>query len=51
VHFLHFPFTADQIAKFRDPATRVLLGISHEHYNHLASIEGTSRASLSEDFD
>lgn len=51
VHFLHFPFTADQIAKFRDPATRVLLGISHEHYNHLASIEGASRASLSEDFE
>tara|TARA_R110000868_G_scaffold241219_5_gene495754 strand:+ start:1552 stop:2142 length:591 start_codon:yes stop_codon:yes gene_type:complete len=51
VHFLHFPFTPELIAKFRDPATRVLIGISHEHYNHLAVIDGASRASLSADFD
>ncbi len=51
VHFLHFPFTAELIAKFRDPATRVLIGISHEHYNHLAVIDGASRASLASDFD
>ncbi|MDO8422812.1 MAG: DUF3501 family protein [Parvibaculum sp.] len=51
VHFLHFPFTPELIAKFRDPATRVLIGISHEHYNHLAVIDGASRVSLSADFD
>jgi hypothetical protein len=51
VHFLHFPFTPEQIEKFRDPRTRVLLGIAHEHYNHLAPIDGAARASLSEDFD
>lgn len=51
VHFLHFPFTPELIAKFRDPATRVLIGISHEHYNHLAVIDGASRASLAADFD
>jgi hypothetical protein len=50
VHFLHFPFTPEAIAKFRDPATRVLIGIAHEHYNHLAAIDGASRASLAADF-
>ncbi len=51
VHFLHFPFTAGQITKFRDPKVRVMIGIGHEHYNHLAVIDGTSRASLAADFD
>jgi hypothetical protein len=51
VHFLHFPFTPAQIAKFRDPKVRVMIGIGHEHYNHLAVIEGASRESLAADFD
>jgi hypothetical protein len=50
IHFLHFPFTAAQIAKFRDPATRVLLAIGHENYGHMALVEGATRASLAEDF-
>lgn len=51
VHFLHFPFTPAQIEKFRNPKVRVMIGISHEHYNHLAVIDGASRASLAADFD
>lgn len=51
VHFLHFLFTPAQIAKFRDPKVRVMIGIGHEHYNHLAVIDGASRESLAADFD
>ncbi|MGV8997528.1 MAG: DUF3501 family protein [Parvibaculaceae bacterium] len=50
VHFLHFPFSADAVKKFRDPSTRVLLGITHENYNHLAVIDGAARTSLAGDF-
>lgn len=32
VHFLYFPFTAEQIAKFHAPGTRITLGIAHEAY-------------------
>lgn len=51
VHFLRFPFTAAQIAKFRTPGTTVMLGISHSNYGHLAIVGEPSRAALAEDFD
>lgn len=50
VHFLHFPFTADQIAKFRDPSTDVMIEIDHPNYGHMAKISPDSRAALAEDF-
>jgi len=51
VHFLHFPFTPEQIAKFRDPKVRVMLAITHPNYGHMALIDGETRASLAADFD
>lgn len=50
VHFLHFPFSAEAIRKFRDPSVRVLLTIAHENYGHMALVDGVTRASLAEDF-
>ena len=50
VHFLHFPFTADQIAKFRDPNVDVTLEISHPNYGHMARIPAESREALAADF-
>jgi len=35
VHFLRFPLSAEQVARFRDPATQILVGCSHEAYSHL----------------
>lgn len=51
VHFLHFPFTSEQIAKFRDPKVRVMLAITHPNYGHIALIDGETRASFAADFD
>lgn len=51
VHFVHFPFTDAQIAKFRDPSTRITLGITHPAYGHLAILPDGVRAALAEDFD
>src|ERR1700760_3034940 len=30
VHFLRFPLTSDQVARFRDPAVEILVGCNHE---------------------
>ena len=51
VHFLHFAFTAAQIARFRAPGTQVLLGFKHPHYGHMAVMPDETRAELATDFD
>ena len=51
VQFLHFRFTPEQIAAFRDPATPVVVGIGHAHYGHMAIMPEAMRAALAADFD
>ncbi len=51
VQFVHFPFTAAQIAKFRAPGTEVVVGFNHENYGHMALMSETVRAALAKDFD
>jgi hypothetical protein len=50
VHFLRFPLTADQVSRFRDPATQIMVGCSHEAYSHLAGLPPATRAELAKDF-
>ena len=50
VHFLRFAFTPDQVARFRDPATQILVGCGHEAYSHLAGLTPATRAELVKDF-
>ncbi len=50
VHFLRFPFTAEQVAAFRTPGTRVLLAIEHPNYGHIAVMPETTREALAKDF-
>jgi hypothetical protein len=50
VHFLHFPFTADQIAAFRGGAGTAMVGCDHPLYSHLAGLSPETRAELSRDF-
>ena len=50
VHFLRFPLTDAQIARFRDPATQILVGCSHEGYSHLAGLAPATRAELAREF-
>jgi len=51
VHFLHFPMTADQAAKFKTAGTQVLLGINHPNYGHIAVMSEAVRSELSKDLD
>ena len=50
VHFLKFPLSAEQIAAFRTPGSRILLGIDHPKYAHLAALPEAVREALAEDF-
>ena len=49
VHFLRFPLTGAQIAAFRDPATRVMIGCDHPRYAHMAALSAETRAELAKD--
>jgi hypothetical protein len=51
VQFVHFPFTAEQIAAFRQPGAQVALGLEHPAYTHIAVIPEAVRAELAGDFD
>jgi hypothetical protein len=51
VQFVHFPFTDAQVAAFREPNARVLIGLSHPNYGHIAVIPEAVREELSGDFD
>ena len=51
IQFLHFPFTDEQVKKFRDPETAVTLAIGHEEYGHRADLPEAVREALAGDFD
>lgn len=51
VQFVHFPFTDAQVAAFREPGARALIGLTHQNYGHLAVLPEAVRAELLGDFD
>lgn len=48
VHWLRFKFTKDQIARFK--SERVVIGIGHRNYGHMAVLADETRVALSKDF-
>jgi len=50
VHWLRFKLTQDQIARFKNGGERVVLGVSHPNYGHMAVLSAESRAALAKDF-
>jgi hypothetical protein len=50
VQFVHFPFTAAQIAAFSSPDAEVVLGFNHANYRHMAVIGEAVRGELATDF-
>ncbi len=51
VQFIWFAFDPAQIARFKSPGTRVVVGFDHPNYAHMAVTPEPVRAALSEDFD
>jgi Protein of unknown function (DUF3501) len=48
VHWLRFKLTPDQIARFK--TERVILGVGHRNYGHMAVLSEETRAALAKDF-
>ena len=51
VQFIHFPFTAAEVAAFHRPGAEIVVGFSHPHYGHMAAMPETVRQALADDFD
>ena len=51
VQFLRFAFSPPQVAAFKAPGARVLVGFDHPNYGHIAVLSEPVRAALAEDFD
>ena len=51
VQFVRFPFTADQVTRFKAAGTRILAGFDHSGYGHMAVVPEPVRAALAQDFD
>jgi hypothetical protein len=49
VQFVHFTFTDAQAKAFSEPNARVIIGLSHPSYNHMAVMSEAMRLSLAED--
>lgn len=50
VQFIHFPFSDAQVAKFKLPGTRVVLGFTHPQYGHMTILPEEVRSALAQDF-
>ena len=51
IQFLHFPFSAEQVIEFRDTTNKVVIGINHKKYGHMAIVPLAMREALAADFD
>ena len=50
VQFIHFHLTEPQIAKFREPGARIVIGFRHPAYSHMAVMPEEMRLALAADF-
>ena len=50
VHWLRFKLTPDQIVRFKTGSERVVLGVSHKNYGHMAVLGDETRGALATDF-
>jgi hypothetical protein len=51
VQFIRFRFTPEEVAAFKTPGARILVGFDHPGYGHMARLPEPVRAALAEDFD
>ena len=51
VQFIRFPFTADEVSRFKTAGTRIIAGFDHPQYEHMAVLPEPMRKALVQDFD
>ncbi|MDP7642232.1 MAG: DUF3501 family protein [Alphaproteobacteria bacterium] len=49
VQFIHFPFTAEQVAWFRTSGAEAIVGFNHPSYGHMAAMPEDTREALAAD--
>ena len=49
VHWLRFKLSKDQIVRFKNE--RVVIGLGHKNYGHMAVLSEDTKAALAKDFD
>ena len=50
VQFVHFPFTDEQVSKFKSADIEVTFGFGHPEYGHMSVLPENIRVELSNDF-
>jgi hypothetical protein len=50
IQFLRFPFTDNQVARFKTPGAQVIAGFDHPNCGHMAVLPEPVRTALAEDF-
>ena len=50
VQFVHFNFSENEINKFKNSKTQIIIGIDHDLYNHMTQISKDTRNALAHDF-
>jgi hypothetical protein len=51
IQFLHFPFSDEQVSEFKNLENKVMIGIDHNRYGHIATVPQAMRIALAADFD
>jgi hypothetical protein len=51
VQFIHFEFSDEQVKKFKDMSTEVIIGIEHEMYAHTVKLTKNNKQALALDFN
>lgn len=51
VHFVHFPLSESAAKAFKEPGTRVIVGVEHPGYSHMTVMPEETRAALASDLD
>ena len=51
VQFIHFEFSDEQVKKFKDMSTEVIIGVEHKMYAHTVKLTNNKRQALALDFN
>ena len=51
VQFIHFEFSDEQVKKFKDMSTEVIIGVEHEMYAHTVKLTKNNKQALALDFN
>ena len=51
VQFIHFEFSDEQVKKFKEQSSEIIIGVDHEMYAHTVKLTENNKKALALDFD